>query len=218
MLAFYHMMVFEGEIEPPRKDETVEEEEYINPLCSEGKPGGVDYEDQPEPEEPPDEEPLYGCKKRDDNLQSSDTYEKICCRPPSHVPESCLHWTGRNKGGQGLSDELKQQYLDADPHTVFIPVTPRGADGCGTIHWQLKVAQKNCCNEIDPLVWNAAYLIGIEQAIWQLIDICFIIIAEANCPFVVWLVFPLFLGNCYGKDMAEPYGVADYPVSAENLR
>jgi len=157
LLAFYHMMVFQGDIQAPAGDDTITAD-YLLRLCGYMEDGGVgttdddddDDDEGPLPEPPPP--PEYGCQRWDDKLASQETYKAICCHyDPTPPPPSCLEWTEPNPGGKSLPQEVIDKYLAINPNTSFHPVAPSGAEGCGTVYYHLRVDRKACCDDIPPL-------------------------------------------------------------------
>lgn len=150
ILAFYHMMVFPGEIKKPVEDDTVTTGE-LRQLCGYNDDGELsDAGDSDAPLPAPPEPPTYGCQEWDDNLADPITYKAKCCEENSK-PYACLLKTAPNPGGKSISVEEMNRFLAINPRTSFQPVTPPGADGCGTIYYALKSSGKDCCADITPL-------------------------------------------------------------------
>ena len=160
VVAFYHMMVFQGEVNAPDDDNSVNKGD-LKQLCGYNKTGQMDIVDDedeaPLPAPPPESE--WGCLKRNENLEDFELFEEICCVRPKSTPNACLQWVSPNRGGKGLSKEIQDRYLAINPLTTFHPVTPEGAEGCGKIFYNLKIPQKNCCSEVTNLVFDLEFCV-----------------------------------------------------------
>lgn len=151
IVAFYHFMVFQGEISKPDEDNTVTAGD-LKQLCGYNKSGQLDVlEDDDEPLQEPPEPPKYGCQKDNPDLGVPATYKKLCCEAKAPPFITCLLWTTPNSASGKLEQETIDKYLAINKNTEFIPVTPRGAEGCGTIYYHLRVDRKNCCADVIPL-------------------------------------------------------------------
>jgi len=151
-LAFYHFMIFKGEIEPPPEDETVSNG-VLRQLCGYDDSGDLGEVIPPEtPEDDPENQPQYGCIDWAPGLAEPSTFKELCCVDNSS-PYACMTRTERNPGGKEISQEDIEKYT-RKPHTEFIPVQPDDPRGCGTIYWRLRVDPKHCCDEVEPLAWD----------------------------------------------------------------
>lgn len=150
ILAFYHLMVFEGQINKPAADETITPG-ALKQICGYNNTGTLDTIDdkKPLPIPPPDDDAEYGCLTPSPYLSLASTYKELCCEVKQI--EACLLYTARHTGGIEIDQETARQLQLLNPRTSFRPVSPAGAEGCGTKFFHLKVAQKNCCAETEPL-------------------------------------------------------------------
>jgi hypothetical protein len=160
LLAFYHYMVFEAEIEPPQEDETVSKG-FLTQLCGDGsawdaatpgrphRPGDDDEDDDDDPGDGPGEPEKYGCQQHSPLYGKPEKYQELCCTYVQY-PNDCLVYTERNKGGKDLSPEDKEKYKDAE----IVMVSPKDPKGCGTTTWQLRVKALSCCGEVEALAFD----------------------------------------------------------------
>jgi len=95
--------------------------------------------------------------------------DKCCGLPPAEFgPDDCLEWKVGSVQAEGLSDEVKAN-IEAKGtlcrygvcrsinEVEFIAVGPHPDDpkGCGDIIHRKVVQQRNCCEEVIPLEWDA---------------------------------------------------------------
>jgi hypothetical protein len=90
----------------------------------------------------------------DSSLASPATYQELCCNagPPAHLPDCSLEkrtWKGGAAIVNGV-DYYRQIYGRA---VRIVPVAPDGGI-CG--EWTIRqlVSNANCCDLVDPPVWN----------------------------------------------------------------
>lgn len=148
VLAFYHRLVFTGEVSPPPVDEGADQK-TLGELCDwsdlDLPPEGDD-----EPTEPPADEAEYGCIAPAEGLANPAFYEAVCCHAASNLPSCAVH--ASPKPGKDLDQETKDAIIAShDGPVEFISVGP-GPLGCGKIFRRQQVNPRNCCDEAPPIV------------------------------------------------------------------
>jgi len=156
-LAFYHYQVFPCDITPPPDDN----EATLAEVCGWG--GGTAFEseeDEPLPEPTPPPEPVYGCidyyplAPFGSPVTEPWYYEQTCCVPGSF--DGCRVRTSRLEGGKDLSEQTRIEMTADWPGPIeFIGLGPITPEGCGTRYEETKIIQHNCCDEVEPMAWDA---------------------------------------------------------------
>ena|GEM_PF-5334582 len=156
-LAFYHYQVYQSDITPPAEDQETTLAEVCGWLDEIGGDGTDD--DEPLPEPPPPPESVYGCidyyplAPFGSPVTEPWFYEQTCCVPGLH--DGCRTRTSRIEGGKGLSDATVARMTAEWPGPIeFIGIGPITPAGCGTRYEETKIIQRNCCDEVEPMVWD----------------------------------------------------------------
>lgn len=169
VLAYWHMMVFPGDITAPVTDDSVSKG-ALQQLCGymvdspayvtqpTGGTGGTsnsdaDTDPDPEPDESEDDS-IYGCQTNDHYPYDSPAYyKKVCCKDMPPGIATCPESRARRPGGKSLPDDVIKAY-QAQGNVEFIPCSPEEKEGCGSIIMRMWVPQRNCCEDIAPLEWD----------------------------------------------------------------
>ena len=176
ILAYWHMMVFPGEITKPTEDNTVSKGDmrllcgYLDdtflptiPGVDGTQTGGssssqvADDDQSGEAGQEPDDP--YGCMDWGTGIYAQkETYAQICCNYPDFEPYSCIQRHERRPGASSLSQDIIDKYTNAakesEAQVEFIPVSPDDPDGCGVVIWRLWINPNSCCDEATPIVWD----------------------------------------------------------------
>jgi len=170
VLAYWHLMVFPGEISAPVTDSTVSKgamvqlcgqmttSPYYTPPTDGGGGGGLSGGGS-DPEDPPPtdegEESQYGCQT-DDHFPYDDPnyYERVCCDDMPGGINTCPESRVRRPGGVGMSQADIDKYTSEDGKTDFVPCSPDKEEGCGSIIMRMWVPRRNCCEDVVPLEWD----------------------------------------------------------------
>lgn len=162
-LAFYHYQVFPCDIAPPVE----EDEATLAEVCGwSSDEWGIGDDEEPEPEPTPPPEPVYGCidyyplAPYGSPVTEPWFYEQTCCVPGTH--DGCRVRTSRREGGKELSEATIAQMTAEWPGPIeFIGIGPITPAGCGTRYEETKIIQRNCCDEVEPMVWDASVSVEV---------------------------------------------------------
>lgn len=170
VLAYWHMMVFPGDISAPVTDDTVSKG-AMQQLCGymaqspayitqpTGGTGGTSSSEattdpDPEPDES-DDDSIYGCQTNDHSpFDSPAYYKKVCCDNMPGDINTCPESRIRRPGGVGMSKADIEKYTSGTGNVEFIPCAPDAKEGCGSVIMRMWVPKKNCCDEVAPLEWD----------------------------------------------------------------
>jgi len=158
LLAFYHYQFYEGTVTAPTED-ILADKELLAQVCGWESGQTTDPEEPEEPEIPEQEPEFYGCVEEGTGpygalpLAEPSFYLEKCC--VAGIPNPCRTWKSPNPGGYVLPQEtMDRMTREWDGPIEFISVGPITSEGCGAIYTEQIVRAKNCCDEVEPIVWD----------------------------------------------------------------